>query len=250
MHKQYAMVIDSGKCIDCRACLVSCKVQNNIPTGFSRNWVKQAVPENALQANGEAHFQPGACMHCARPSCVQACPTGATYRDASTGEVRIDKGHCIGCGSCISACPYGARYLDPSRRKADKCDYCERRRAQGLEPACVGTCPTKARVFGNIGDPSSPAAKLLAANKKIQVQNEVTPTDPAMFYLNDTAPQNWPVKAEIPLYLPVMSVFSNVFKYVAGAALIGLAATGLREHLLPDAKKRLRNKHEEDGGHV
>ena len=48
---------------------------------------------------------------------------------------------------------------------ADKCDYCPERRAKGLLPACVDTCPTKARVFGDINDPESEVARLLAVNQ-------------------------------------------------------------------------------------
>lgn len=31
--KKYAMVVDSSVCIDCKACMVSCKVQNRVPAG-------------------------------------------------------------------------------------------------------------------------------------------------------------------------------------------------------------------------
>ena len=38
-------------------------------------------------------------MHCDEPSCVDACPTHATYK-AEDGVVMVDETRCIACGSC------------------------------------------------------------------------------------------------------------------------------------------------------
>lgn len=37
---QYAMVIDTRRCIGCHACTVSCKSENNVPLGSQRCWVE------------------------------------------------------------------------------------------------------------------------------------------------------------------------------------------------------------------
>ena len=42
---QLAMVIDSSSCIDCKACMMACKVENNVPEGYWRNWVKEQEPD-------------------------------------------------------------------------------------------------------------------------------------------------------------------------------------------------------------
>lgn len=225
MSAQYAMIIDSSRCIDCRACVAACKVANKVPEGFWRNWVKQSLPVPVAGKRARGHFQPGACMHCEKPSCVTACPTGATYKDASDGIVKIDPKLCIGCGNCIPACPYGARYRDPVRRIADKCNYCPERRAQGLAPACVDTCPTKARVFGDMNDPESEAGRLLRANtnRLVRVVNTKTDTQPHMYYLAATAPLDWPAEAVIrpPMAALIKAVAPGV------SALVGLAAVGV-----------------------
>jgi len=38
--KRYAMVIDISKCSGCDACMVACKIENNVPDGVHRTWVK------------------------------------------------------------------------------------------------------------------------------------------------------------------------------------------------------------------
>jgi tetrathionate reductase subunit B len=138
-------------------------------------------------------YYPGLCNHCAKPPCVDACPAdkvdvtfkdaksgktvtqsvAATWKDPHNGTVQIDKSRCLGCGACADACPYGARYVNPaltdevsSDGKADKCTYCVPRVEAGLSPACVQTCITNARIFGDLDDPNSEVAKYVAKGAK------------------------------------------------------------------------------------
>lgn len=232
MNQKLAMVIDSAKCIDCKGCMAACKQANGVSRGVWRNWIKEAVPplENGPDGSrklGRGHFQPGACMHCDEPTCVAACPTGATYKDAVDGTVVIDPRLCIGCGNCIKACPYGARFRDPVKRIADKCNYCPERRAAGLAPACVDTCPTKARVFGDINDPGSEAAKLLAANqgKVVRIVAKQKDTKPNMYYIASTAPDGWTVQPVDPLSFNFLAgVVAPVVQWAVGLSGLGVLA--------------------------
>ncbi|RJQ58243.1 MAG: 4Fe-4S dicluster domain-containing protein, partial [Desulfobacteraceae bacterium] len=74
--KQYAMFIDTARCFDCKACMVACKVENRVPAGLWRNWIRHTGGEKGKRTR----FQPGQCMQCDSPSCVAACPVKATYK--------------------------------------------------------------------------------------------------------------------------------------------------------------------------
>ncbi len=225
--KQLAMLIDAAKCIDCKGCVVACKVANNVPQGQWRNWIRQDEAKMApgALATGKARFQPGACMHCENPTCVAACPTGATYKDPETGVVVIDETLCIGCGNCIPSCPYGARFRNVLTRKADKCNYCPERRAHGLDPACVDTCPTKARVFGDINDPQSEAGRLFLENKdRLTRVAAKTDTKPNMYYLGDPGPGYWGGEAVVPASMVAMKQTAPLIKAVVGLSGLGVLA--------------------------
>ena len=92
------------------------------------------------------------CHHCEEAPCAHVCPTGATHISPE-GVVLVNKEKCIVCGACIEACPYAARGVDPYSRAIDKCTLCYHRIKKGLLPACVETCPTGARTFGDLDDP-------------------------------------------------------------------------------------------------
>lgn len=253
MNKKLAMVIDSAKCIDCKACVAACKQANGVSRGAWRNWIKEAVPPLENGKLGRGHFQPGACMHCDEPSCIVACPTEATFKNAADGSVVIDPKLCIGCGNCIPSCPYGARFRDPQKRIADKCNYCPERRAAGLSPACVDTCPTKARVFGNINDTNSEAAKLLAANqgKVVRVIAKLPgkewDTKPNMYYIASTAPDGWAVKPVNPLSFDAFSqVVAPLVKYAVGLSGLGVLAMLGRQLLV--GQKEQAGLHGGSGG--
>lgn len=245
MRTQLAMVIDSSTCIDCKACMVACKVENQVPEGYWRNWVKSSEPRYAdvdwMDSVRPAHFQPGGCMHCSNPTCVSACPTGATYKDESDGAVKVNDRLCIGCGSCIPACPYGARYRHPTRHVVDKCDFCQHRRDRGELPACVTTCPTKARVFGDINNPKSDAAQLLKQNRSLQIVHKSVNTQPNMYYLSATAPINWPVKPGQPDAMQFWKLINPFIWGVVGLNALGVLLMLGKQILMPHDKPAAEN---------
>ena len=215
---RWAMVMDLRRCIGCRACTVACKSENDVSLGRFRAVIQEKTI--GTFPNTKKAFLPLMCNHCEGnekdgvPPCVKACPEfpgkrakfktadgktiryrhGATYKRPD-GLILIDKDLCIGCGKCIDACPYGVRSFDPfvkaggdpTKQAADKCDMCVNRVDNGVEPSCVNTCQGRARIFGDLNDPSSSVSKLvkehnLATDDNVLLAEEGTV--PHVFYID------------------------------------------------------------------
>jgi Fe-S-cluster-containing dehydrogenase component len=179
--KKLGLVIDLDTCVGCQACVVNCKEWNTegYPAPLSDVEPYGAHPSGAWLNRvhgfevGEGptaqivHF-PKSCLHCEKAACVTVCPTGASYKRQADGIVLVEEDKCIGCGLCAWACPYGARELDPGVGVMKKCTLCidriynENIAPEERQPACVRTCPTRARHFGDLGDPLSEVSKLVA----------------------------------------------------------------------------------------
>jgi sulfite dehydrogenase (quinone) subunit SoeB len=177
------LVIDLDTCVGCHACAVACKEWNAggiagplvddraygaEPVGVWLNRVHSyEVAPTAAQPATTLHF-PRSCLHCETPACVTVCPTGASYKRAADGIVLVDEDKCIGCKLCSWACPYGAREYSEIDGIMKKCTLCVDRiynetiPEESRQPACVQACPTRARHFGDLGDPDSKVSKLVA----------------------------------------------------------------------------------------
>ena len=150
----YAIVTDLNRCVGCLACMVACKVANNVPIGNYWNKVLRVGPNLKPDAQDVGHdvemyYLPVGCQHCESPECVHVCPTEASHV-AADGTVQIDKSKCIGCQFCVMSCPYGVRYLNEEERVVEKCTLCTQITAQGGLPQCVIQCGGRARFFGDL----------------------------------------------------------------------------------------------------
>jgi tetrathionate reductase subunit B len=177
---RYGMSIDLDRCIGCEACMVACKTENEVPLGNYRVRIREVVVGSFPDLQGE--FRMEQCFHCDNAPCVSVCPTGATYKTPE-GIVLVDASKCTGCKACITACPYGMRYVHPGGY-VDKCTFCEHRVAEGRLPACVETCPTDARAFGDLDDPKSPVRKAINRARRVDVLKPQTGARPKLYYLN------------------------------------------------------------------
>ncbi len=197
--KKLGLVIDLDVCVGCHACVVNCKEWNTGGYGnalsdqdpygadVSGTWLNrihtfEVVPEGGeiIGEEGDArvvHF-PKSCLHCEDAPCVTVCPTGASYKRADDGIVLVNEDKCMGCGLCAWSCPYGAREMDVAAGVMKKCTLCvDRIYNETFDevdrvPACVRTCPVKARHFGDLGDPESDISKLVAKRDGMDLMPE------------------------------------------------------------------------------
>ena len=179
-EKRLGLVIDLDTCVGCQACVTACKGWNDQGIGLSDQDAHGASPSGTFLnrvhsyqvavPDGPAQVVtfPRSCLHCADAPCVTVCPTGASYKRAEDGIVLVNEDACIGCGLCAWACPYGAREMDAEQGVMKKCTLCvdriynETLAEADREPACVRTCPTNARHFGDFADPESRVSRLVA----------------------------------------------------------------------------------------
>ena len=180
---RYGMVFDLRRCIGCNACVVGCKQENSLPDGVF--FTRTLSQEYGVYPAVKRVYIPTLCNHCEDAPCEKVCPSGATYTRAD-GIVMVNKDTCIGCSSCAVACPYdqrtqlsaesfkdglfGTGQITPFEEQGysrftpgmvTKCDFCSGRVDAGLDPACVVTCPTDARIFGDLDDPESRPSQLI-----------------------------------------------------------------------------------------
>ena len=210
---RWAMIADLRRCVGCQTCTAACKQANATPPGVQ--WRRVLDMEVGEYPEVKRAFVPVGCMHCEDPPCMHVCPTTATKKRPD-GIVTIDYDLCIGCAYCAVACPYQARYktdvavyaygeaTEAEEKRFDarrlgvatKCTFCVDRIDSGLAknltpgidpeatPACVNSCIAGALHFGDVEDPDSNVAQLLAENQHFRMHEELG-TGPGFYYLWD-----------------------------------------------------------------
>ena len=210
---RWAMVVNLKACLEkdgCRECIDACHRVHNVPDfGNVKDEIKWiwTAPYEKVFPEQEHEFSEKSlkgtpvivlCNHCDNPPCIKYCPTGATWK-REDGIVMMDYHRCIGCRYCMAGCPYGSRSFNwrnprpfineinpdfPTRTRGvvEKCNFCAKRLADGLLPACVEACPEKALVFGNLEDLDSEVREILRSQHIIQRLPELG-TKPSVYYV-------------------------------------------------------------------
>jgi len=143
MVKPKRIHIKKNYCIGCRLCEVYCITQHSKSKDIIKAYRgKEVKPESGIffEEKGSISFAIQ-CRHCDEAPCIEACITGAMYRDQHTGRVLHNREKCVGCWMCIMVCSLGVIKMDQREKKAiSKCDLCVDREF----PACVEHCPNEA----------------------------------------------------------------------------------------------------------
>jgi NAD-dependent dihydropyrimidine dehydrogenase PreA subunit len=104
-------------------------------------------------------------MHCENAGCIKVAKDNAVYRRPD-GIVIIDPVKAKGQKQIVSGCPYRVIEWNEEAQLPQKCILCAHMLDKGEKvPRCVESCPTGALVFGDLDDPKSEIAKLMAAGK-------------------------------------------------------------------------------------
>lgn len=174
---RYGMLINTKKCVGCYACRVGCQMINGLDS--DKAFIHYEELETGSYPNVYAENVPVQCMHCEDAPCQSVCPTGATYATDS-GVVLVEEGKCIGCKYCMAACPYGVR-VQLHSGVVEKCRFCWYEGEPGNPPACVGTCITGARIFGDLDDPNSEINQAIARYNAQPLASDLT--ESKIFYV-------------------------------------------------------------------
>jgi Fe-S-cluster-containing dehydrogenase component len=156
------VLVDTTKCVGCRACEAGCAEANALPgpaaagdagifksTRTTDTRTYTVVNAGHTEAGAPDRFVKRQCMHCVEPACASACLVRALDK-TPTGPVVYHKDRCLGCRYCMVACPFDVpKYeYDSPLPFVQKCTFCADRQAAGEAPACTSVCPTGALQFG------------------------------------------------------------------------------------------------------
>ena len=110
-------VIDVDRCVGCQACMFAC----------TRRTGNGGLENSCIHVRSAGGIRKGfvvvVCRACPDPPCARVCPTDALM-PREGGGVRFKANLCIGCNNCVEACPFGAAFWDASQHKPQICVYC------------------------------------------------------------------------------------------------------------------------------
>ncbi len=166
------IVIDINKCTGCHNCFLACRDEyfgNDYDTYSAPQpldgqfWMQVKEIERGKFPRPKLDYLPIPCMHCESAPCMNVAADGAVYR-REDGIVIIDPQKAKGQRDIVNTCPYRVIFWNEELQIPQKCTMCAHRLDAGdKEPRCVEACPNLAMTFGDLDDPTSEIAKLVAS---------------------------------------------------------------------------------------
>jgi len=197
------VLVDTTKCIGCRACEAACAEANTLSgqialddaAAFAKprktDTASFTVVNKAAVAS-PARFVKQQCMHCVEPACASACLARALDKTPA-GPVVYHKDRCLGCRYCMVACPFDVPKYEYEKALpyVRKCTFCADRQEKGEAPACTSVCPSGALTFGSRNALLDTARERLYAKDSTYVRH--------IYGENEVGGTSWMYITDIPL---------------------------------------------------
>jgi len=188
---KYGMLIDISRCTACYCCFAACKDEyweNDYPPysaaqpRFGQFWINPIKKERGTYPCIKVAYIPYMCVHCDDAPCIKVARDGAVYK-RDDGIVIIDPKKAVGQKQIADACPYKVIFWNEEKKLPQKCTLCVHRLEEGKIPRCVLSCPSDAIIIGDLDDPKSEVAKLVASGQPEPLDPQYN-TKPRIYYMN------------------------------------------------------------------
>jgi Fe-S-cluster-containing dehydrogenase component len=186
-----SLLIDVTKCTGCHNCFLACRDEyfGNDYGSYSapqplegQFWMKVVEVERGSYPKPKLDYVPTPCLHCEEAPCIAVAADGAVYRRPD-GIVIIDPRKAKGQKAIVNSCPYRMVYWNAELDLPQKCTLCAHHLDKGEKTTrCVEACPTGALVFGDLDDPTSEIAQLIAS-LDVEVYHPEYDTAPLVKYV-------------------------------------------------------------------
>ena len=183
------IAVDQRMCMACYCCFTACKDEH---CGFAsalsaaqpmmgHKWLDIIEWERGDSSRRVKNASVATmCAHCKEPACMKVAKDGAVYK-RDDGIVIIDPEKSKGQKAIVDACPIKVVFWNEELEIPQKCTMCaellddpEYLTYLGskdlIQPRCVEACPNKALYFGDLDDPNSEIAKIVASERNTQLE--------------------------------------------------------------------------------
>lgn len=161
---------DESLCIGCRACQYACPYSNPELTDASLEGEAYSV------ISFNPFDEPTQPKWADKTSMIPGCTASGAETAARAGA------------PVPAMTQFGEGDVKVVRKSGvvEKCTFCYHRVSQGMQPACVDVCPSKARIFGDQDDPKADITQILRSQKSFRLKEDAG-TKPNVHYVGKYA---------------------------------------------------------------